>query len=174
MLAVSIGLVVFVIGQFIGLSASVSIVFAIGIIVANVPEGLLPTRHSGDGHGARRMAGTLVRHLPSVETLGSASVICTDKTGTLTQNRMEIRSVCVPGGPIDPATLEHRRSRRATAFRMRILLPRFEERRRVVRRNGLATRWSLRWCGWRTKRLADLPCWSGSTRSRSTQNASAW
>jgi calcium-translocating P-type ATPase len=103
--ALSIGAAVFVSGQFIGLPVSVSIVFAIGIIVANVPEGLLPTVTLAMAMAARRMArrNTLVRHLPSVEALGSASVICTDKTGTLTQNRMDIRSIYVPGGFIDPA-----------------------------------------------------------------------
>jgi sodium/potassium-transporting ATPase subunit alpha len=106
LLALTIGLVVFGIGWFAGLPVSVSIVFAIGIIVANVPEGLLPTVTLAMAMAARRMARrrTLVRHLPSVETLGSASVICTDKTGTLTQNRMEIRSVYVPGELVDPAT----------------------------------------------------------------------
>jgi magnesium-transporting ATPase (P-type) len=84
-LAVAIGLIVFAIGRFIGLSLSASIVFAIGIIVANVPEGLPADGDAGDGHGRRRMArrNMLVRHLPSVEALGSAAVICTDKTGTL-------------------------------------------------------------------------------------------
>jgi calcium-translocating P-type ATPase len=107
-LAVAIGLLVFVIGQFIGLSASISIVFAIGIIVANVPEGLLPTVTLSMAMAARRMARrkTLVRHLPSVETLGCASVICTDKTGTLTENRMKIRSVYVDSGYVDPAAAQ--------------------------------------------------------------------
>jgi len=56
---------------------------------------------------ARRMArrNVLVRHLPSVEALGSAAVICTDKTGTLTQNRMAIRSVYVDEGSVDPAAV---------------------------------------------------------------------
>jgi sodium/potassium-transporting ATPase subunit alpha len=103
-MAVAIGATVFLIGQFIGLSISVSLVFAIGIIVANVPEGLLPTVTLAMAMAARRMTKrrTLVRHLPSVETLGSASVICTDKTGTLTENRMEIRSIYVPGSFVDP------------------------------------------------------------------------
>jgi calcium-translocating P-type ATPase len=103
--ALVIGAAVFVIGRSIGLPVSVSIVFAIGIIVANVPEGLLPTVTLAMAMAARRMAKrhTLVRHLPSVEALGSASVICTDKTGTLTQNRMDVRSIYVPGRVIDPA-----------------------------------------------------------------------
>jgi sodium/potassium-transporting ATPase subunit alpha len=104
-LALAIGLAVFVLGRFIGLPASASLVFAIGIIVANVPEGLLPTVTLAMAMAARRMAKrrTLVRHLPSVETLGSSTVICTDKTGTLTQNRMELHSVYVPGRWVDPA-----------------------------------------------------------------------
>ena len=103
-LAVAIGLVVFAIGDSIGLPARFSIVFAIGIIVANVPEGLLPTVTLAMAMAARRMARRqmLVRHLPSVETLGSASVICTDKTGTLTQNRMEVQSVYVADRFVDP------------------------------------------------------------------------
>ena len=107
-LALVIGVVVFVIGRFIGLSTSVSLVFAIGIIVANVPEGLLPTVTLAMAMAARRMAkrNTLVRHLPSVETLGCAAVICTDKTGTLTQNRMEIRSLFVDDAFVDRAAVE--------------------------------------------------------------------
>jgi calcium-translocating P-type ATPase len=107
-LALAIGTAVFVIGRFIGLPLSISLVFAIGIIVANVPEGLLPTVTLSMAMAARRMAmrHTLVRHLPSVEALGSASVICTDKTGTLTQNRMDIRSIYVPGRFVNPATTD--------------------------------------------------------------------
>jgi calcium-translocating P-type ATPase len=102
-LAIAAGAAVFVIGYAIGLPVRVGLVFAIGIIVANVPEGLLPTVTLSMAMAARRMARrrTLVRHLPCVETLGAASVICTDKTGTLTQNRMEIRSIYVPDRFID-------------------------------------------------------------------------
>ena len=133
-LAITIGLVVFVIGRFIGLSTSVSVVFAIGIIVANVPEGLLPTVTLAMALAARRMArrNTLVRHLPSVETLGCASVICTDKTGTLTQNRMEIRSLYVDGVFVDPHAAETAGVRRqpSPSLRVRRVLPRPEIRRR--------------------------------------------
>ena len=78
-------------------------VFAIGIIVANVPEGLLPTVTLAMAMAARRMArrNVLVRRSPSVETLGAATVICTDKTGTLTENRMTARRVYrTPAGRI--------------------------------------------------------------------------
>lgn len=74
--------------------------FAIGVIVALVPEGLLPTLSLSLAMSATRMArrGALVRRLESVETLGSASVICTDKTGTVTRNEMTARAIVLPSG----------------------------------------------------------------------------
>jgi magnesium-transporting ATPase (P-type) len=68
------------------------LVFAIGIIVANVPEGLLATVTVSLALTAGRMYEkmVLVKNLESVETLGSTSCICSDKTGTLTQNRMTV------------------------------------------------------------------------------------
>ncbi|MGV8077816.1 MAG: cation-translocating P-type ATPase [Methanosarcina sp.] len=74
-----------------------SLIFAIGIIVANVPEGLLPTVTFALSLASRRMASrnALIKQLESVETLGSTTVICTDKTGTLTQNRMAVNSLIV-------------------------------------------------------------------------------
>jgi len=70
-----------------------TLVFAIGIIVANVPEGLLTTVTLCLSIAARRMAERkgLVKSLDSVETLGCTTVICTDKTGTLTENRMSVK-----------------------------------------------------------------------------------
>jgi len=99
LLSVLLGIVLFVVGRLVGLPIWDNFVFAIGVIVANVPEGLLPTLTLAMAMGAQRMAGrkTLVRHLPAVEALGSATVICTDKTGTLTENRMEARRLFASG-----------------------------------------------------------------------------
>lgn len=94
-LAVGLGVLFFFMGQALGLSFWSNLVFAIGIIVANVPEGLLPTVTLALAMGSQRIArkNALIRHLPSVETLGSATVICSDKTGTLTENRMAVKKV---------------------------------------------------------------------------------
>jgi sodium/potassium-transporting ATPase subunit alpha len=99
LLALGLGAVFFVIGHFVGLPFWANFMFAIGIIVANVPEGLLPTVTLALAMATQRMArrNALVRHLPAVETLGSATVILTDKTGTLTQNRMTVRELFVDG-----------------------------------------------------------------------------
>jgi sodium/potassium-transporting ATPase subunit alpha len=101
-LAILIGLVFFVIGRAIGVAFWQDLVFTIGIIVAMVPEGLLPTLTLALVLGAQRMAKrkVLMRHLPSVETLGATTVICTDKTGTLTQNRMVVTRLLL-GAAID-------------------------------------------------------------------------
>ena len=77
--------------------------FAIGLIVANVPEGLLPTITLALAVGVAMLArrGALVKRLSAVETLGAADVICTDKTGTLTENRMRAVRIWTPLGEID-------------------------------------------------------------------------
>ena len=93
LLSVLIGALFFALGRFTGVPFWDAFIFAIGIIVAMVPEGLLPTMTLALVLATQRMArrNVLIRHLPSVETLGSTTVICTDKTGTLTQNRMLVK-----------------------------------------------------------------------------------
>ncbi|OYD71041.1 cation-translocating P-type ATPase [Rhodococcus sp. OK302] len=83
-----------------GLSWGDSVNFAIGLLVANVPEGLLPTITLALAVGVRTLArkGALVKRISAVETLGSTSVICTDKTGTLTVNRMRAIKIWTPSG----------------------------------------------------------------------------
>lgn len=90
--AITLGVVFFIFGVIYNYPIITNLVFAIGIIVANVPEGLLATVTVSLALTAQRMAGkmVLVKNLESVETLGSTSCICSDKTGTLTQNRMTV------------------------------------------------------------------------------------
>ncbi len=91
-ISLAMGATFFVIGVSTGLGFWISAIFGIGIIVANVPEGLLPTVTLALAMSSQRMAkrNALIKHLPSVETLGCTKVICTDKTGTLTENRMKV------------------------------------------------------------------------------------
>lgn len=90
--AVTLGIMFFVIGALLGTEWIANLVFMIGIIVANVPEGLLATVTVCLTLTAKRMhsKSVLVKNLEGVETLGSTSCICSDKTGTLTQNIMTV------------------------------------------------------------------------------------
>ena len=102
LLAVTIGAVFFVVAAFAGMGLTDRFVFAIGVTVALVPEGLLPTVTLSLALATQRMAkrNALVRRLSSVETLGETTVICTDKTGTLTQNQMTVQRVWTPAQEI--------------------------------------------------------------------------
>ncbi len=94
-IAIVLGLLFFFIGLSISSKIMASMIFAIGIIVANVPEGLLPTVTLCLAMASRRMArkNALIKRLDSIETLGSTTVICTDKTGTVTENKISVRTL---------------------------------------------------------------------------------
>jgi calcium-translocating P-type ATPase len=103
LVAVGIGVTFFALGYLVGgLSLTDAGVFAVGLLVANVPEGLLPTITLALAVGVRRMATrhALVKKLTAVETLGSTDVICTDKTGTLTEGRMTATSLWQDGNTV--------------------------------------------------------------------------
>ncbi|TAK34648.1 MAG: cation-transporting P-type ATPase [Chloroflexota bacterium] len=109
--AVCAGILFFGVGTLVaGLSLRDSLVFAIGMITANVPEGLLPTLTLALAVAVRILARrhAIVKRLTSVETLGSTSVICTDKTGTLTQNQMTVREVWVDDRVLDVTGVGYR------------------------------------------------------------------
>ena len=101
--AVVVGVAFLPAGLVAGLGWTAAISFSIGLLVANVPEGLLPTITLALAVGVRELAhrGAVVKRLAAVETLGSTTVICTDKTGTLTENRMQVTQVWVPGAEFD-------------------------------------------------------------------------
>jgi calcium-translocating P-type ATPase len=116
--AILVGVAFLPLGMIAGLSFTEAAVFGIGLLVANVPEGLLPTitlaLAVGVGDMARR--GGLVKRLSAIETLGSTDVICTDKTGTLTQNRMAVHSIWGPDAMSVPS---HAGDPRALALALR-------------------------------------------------------
>jgi magnesium-transporting ATPase (P-type) len=99
-IAVAVGGAFFLLVLLLGNPASEGFVFAIGVTVALVPEALLPTVTLSLAWGAEQMAKrrVLVRELDAVETLGSTTFICTDKTGTLTCNQMTVVEAWTPAG----------------------------------------------------------------------------
>ncbi len=109
-LALCIGAAFFVIGQMAGVPFWRDTILSLGIIIALVPEGLLPTLTLSLVLAAQRLArkNVLIRHLPSVETLGSVTVICTDKTGTLTENHMRASRVVLGLEALDAAAMATR------------------------------------------------------------------
>ena len=99
-IAVTVGVVFFGVAIGLGMPPDNGFLLAVGVTVALVPEGLLPTVTLSLARGAQQMArrSALVRRLEAVETLGSTTYICTDKTGTLTRNEMAVVEVWTPAG----------------------------------------------------------------------------
>jgi calcium-translocating P-type ATPase len=100
LLAIGVGSTFFLVAMLLGTPPTDGFLFAIGVTVALVPEGLLPTVTLALARASQRMAGehALVRRLEAVETLGSTTFVCTDKTGTITSNRMTAVEVWTPKG----------------------------------------------------------------------------
>ncbi len=98
-IAILVGVVFFILAYTLAnINLAESFIFGLGMIVAFVPEGLLPTVTLALAMGTQRMAkrNALVKKLSAVETLGCTTVICTDKTGTLTQNEMTVKRLWLP------------------------------------------------------------------------------
>merc|ERR1719445_1907463 len=117
--AVFLGVTFFIIAFILGYNWLDAVNFLIGIIVANVPEGLLATVTVCLTLTAKRMASKncLVKNLEAVETLGSTSTICSDKTGTLTQNRMTVAHMWFDNKIQEADTSEDQSSSKGAAWK---------------------------------------------------------
>jgi Ca2+-transporting ATPase len=103
LIALGLGAVVFTVGILdVNLGINEAFILALGIIVAAIPEGLPATVTLSLAVAVQRLAqkGVLVKKLSIIETLEHVSVICTDKSGTLTQNQMTVRQLWVGGKPL--------------------------------------------------------------------------
>ncbi|MCX6700186.1 MAG: cation-transporting P-type ATPase [Methanomicrobiales archaeon] len=99
-IACTVGVIFFLLSAvLVGVNLAESFIFALGMVVAFVPEGMLPLVTLSLAMGTQRMASrnALIKRLSAVETLGCTTVICTDKTGTVTQNEMTVRDIWLSG-----------------------------------------------------------------------------
>jgi potassium/sodium efflux P-type ATPase len=163
--ALAVGIIFFLMALLLaGITFAEGFIFALGMIVAFVPEGLLPTVTLALAIGTQRMAKrhALIKKLSAVETLGCTSVICTDKTGTLTQNEMTVTDLWLSGqsysvsgigyapeGQIQPKNMDHHRSARpdgaiSDGSMQRLLTAAVLcNNARVLPPNGGANRWTI-------------------------------
>jgi calcium-translocating P-type ATPase len=112
----SIGAVNFVAGVFLGYKISYSLLGAISLIVAAIPEMLpaLVTAVLAKSSSVMAKKNAIVSNLPAAETLGATSVICSDKTGTLTENRMTVTGLYTAGSSVEISGVGYERKGRFT------------------------------------------------------------
>jgi plasma-membrane calcium-translocating P-type ATPase len=106
LIALGICVFIFILGLFKGEKPAEMFMTAVSLAVAAIPEGLTTVVTLVLATGVQKMVkeNAIIRRLPAVETLGSTSVICSDKTGTLTQNKMTVKKVWAAGGELEDMT----------------------------------------------------------------------